>query len=152
MENQKPLQEHLVNAVLHVLYYLFVYLLFIVTLNLWKQATIRLSEQKENKSLNLSGIKTLWPFLSFLKRFLLDFLIDGLIFLSPLIGLGLTAWSFIETEELMVLIMGVIMTYYTSAFLTIFRDCFQISLLPIRKFLNWAGKPAQYMDLEIKNK
>lgn len=43
-------------------------------------------------------------------------------------------------------------SYYAPLGLSLFRDIIQLSILPIKKFLSWAKKPAQYMDLKIENK
>ncbi|MBN1950576.1 MAG: hypothetical protein JW801_05200 [Bacteroidales bacterium] len=152
MENQKPLQEHLVTAILHVLYQLFVYFLFVVPFDLWKKATIRLSIQSENQSLKITNISGLWPFMSFLKAFLLEFLFDGFIFLSYAIGLiAAIVWP-ITSGEIVYVIFGLLYGYYMPVFLSVFRDLFQLGLLPFRKYIDWAKKPAQHMDLDIKNK
>lgn len=152
MANEKPLQENLGTAVLHVLYQLFVYFLFIVPFDLWKKAVLRLADQKEKDTLSIKNITSLWPFFSFLKAFLLEFLFDGLILLSYLIGVLLAVAILINGGDLSMIIAQIILGYYLPVIFTIYRDLFQLCLLPIRKFIDWAKKPAQYMDLDIKNK
>jgi hypothetical protein len=46
----------------------------------------------------------------------------------------------------------IVITYFTPVFCFIFHDLFVIVLLPIRKLIDWFKKPAQHMDLDIKNK
>ncbi|MBG0780794.1 MAG: toxin-antitoxin system YwqK family antitoxin [Bacteroidales bacterium] len=72
---EKKFTDQIVSALLHFLYNFFVYFIFIVPFDLWKKATIRLANQKEKGGLNISKITSLWPFLSFLKAFILFFLI-----------------------------------------------------------------------------
>jgi hypothetical protein len=43
-------------------------------------------------------------------------------------------------------------SYYAPLGLSLLRDIVQLSILPLKKFLSWAKKPAQYMDLKIENK
>ncbi len=152
MSEQKKLTEQIVSALIHFLYNFFVYFLFIVPFDLWKKATIRLAEQKEKGTLSISKITGLWPFLSFLKAFILDFLIDGVIFILYVLGLiiGIVIW--IQTGEFMSFISTIVVIYFSPIMLSLLRDIIQLSILPFKKFLSWASKPAQYMDLEIKNK
>ena len=75
-------KDHFINALLHFLYNYFVYFLFVVPFDLWRKAVVRLSEQKSAGAINIKKIKSQWPFLSFLKSFTIDFLIDGFILMS----------------------------------------------------------------------
>ncbi len=152
MENQKSFKDHIVNSLLHFLYYFFVYFIFITPFSLWQKATIRLSEQREIGTLNISKITSLWPFLSFLKAFLLEFLIDGFIFIGYFVGLIFALYTFIKTGEFMAFVSVLAGTYFSPILLSLTRDLLQLLILPFRKFLSWANKPAQYMDLKIENK
>lgn len=151
MEDQKSFKDHLVNSLIHFLYNFFVYFLFILPFDLWKKATIRLSNQREKGALNISKISSLWPFLAFLKAFLLEFLFDGLIFIGYFIGAIFSIFTLIQTG-----FMGfasiLVGTYYSPIFLSLLRDLMQLLILPFRKFLSWASKPSQYLDLRINNK
>ena len=151
MENQKQFKDHLVNSLIHFLYNFFVYFLFIVPFDLWKKATIRLSEQREKGALNISKITSLWPFLSFLKVFLLEFLFDGFIFIGYFSGVLFALLSLSQSgfEAFASVLVG---TYYSPLFLSLIRDLMHLLILPFRKFLSWASKPAQYLDLKIENK
>lgn len=152
MNEQKKLTEQIVSALLHFLYNFFIYFIFIVPFDLWRKATIRLANQKENGGLNISKITSLWPFLSFLKSFLLDFLIDGIIFILYVLGIiiGIVMW--VQSGEFMSFVGAIVGVYFSPIGLSLLRDLLQLLVLPFRKFLNWVYKPAQYMDLEIKNK
>jgi hypothetical protein len=160
IKNQKPFKDYFINSFIHVFYIFFFYFLIMLPWDLWKKATIRLSEQREKKTLAVSQISGLWPFLSFIKRFLLEFIIDGAIYIAYLLGpIVIIAWFFYSLScedcggfDYLQLIIRVLVVWYLPIVLSIIRDIIQISLLPIRKFINWASKPAQYMDLEVNNK
>jgi len=150
--SEQKLSDQIISALLHFLYNFFVYFLFLVPFDLWKKATVRLAEQREKGTLNISKITGLWPFLSFLKAFILEFLIDGFIFICYFIGPIIAIYSMIKSGEFSVLVVTLVATYYYPISLSLTRDFLQLMILPFRKFLSWASKPAQYMDLEIKNK
>jgi len=147
-----PLSADLINALVHTLYTFFAYLLFIVPFDLWKKALVRLSNQKKNKSLSIDNIKGLWPFLSFIKVFILEFAFDGLIFSSYFIGFVVGIITWINDGAFSDFITMVVGSYFAPIPLSLLRDLIQLSTLPFKKFLNWLSKPAQFMDLEIRNK
>jgi hypothetical protein len=151
-ENQKSFKEHLVNSLLHFLYCFFVYFIFIVPFDLWKKATIRLSLQKEKGSLSISKSTSAWPFFSFLKAFLLEFLMDGLAFISYFAGFIYSIYTLISTGEVFAFLTVLASTYFVPVILSILRDLLQLLILPFRKFLSWAAKPAQYLSVKIENK
>jgi hypothetical protein len=150
--SEKKLTEQIVSALIHFLYNFFIYFIFIVPFDLWKKATVRLANQKEKGGLDISKITNLWPFLSFLKTFVLDFLIDGIIFILYILGLIIGIVSWVQTGEFMSFVSAIVGVYFSPIGLSLLRDLLQLLILPFRKFLSWASKPAQYMDLEIKNK
>jgi hypothetical protein len=153
MENSKSFKEHIIAALVHFLYNFFVYFIFLTPFNLWVKATKRLSHQKEAGGLEISKITGLWPFLSFLKRFILDFLIDGIIFLSYILAPLIFIFLLINDASFgEAFLIGIISIYFFPFPMSILRDGIQLGILPFKKFLSWASKPAQYMDLEIKNK
>ena len=144
-------KSNFVDALLHFLYNFFVYFLFIVPLDLWKKAVNRLAEQRSKGTISISKIDSPWPFLSFIKAFTIDFLIHGFIFMSYLIGLLVAIIGFI-TEGAEVFFPALIATYFAPLGLSLVRDFLQLLVLPFKKFLSWAKKPAQYMDLKVENK
>ena len=146
------LKENILPALLHVLYNLFVYYLFVLPFHLWVNAVNRLAEQKDSGSLSLVNIKSAWPFLSFMKVFLLEFLFDGMIMLCYVIGPLVGLFILFAGGDVVGFLMALVGCYYYVVTITIIRDVFTLLILPFRKFLSWARKPAQYMDLEIKNK
>lgn len=130
-----------------------VYFLFIVPFDAFVNAVERLAKQRQNKALKLSEIKTPWPFFSFLKRVFLDFSFDFLTvlcyLLAPLIFIIVLASGGGFLGALAILVG----CYYAPLFIAWLRDFTVMILMPIRKFISWCYKPAQYLDLNVtKNK
>ena len=164
------------NKVLKVLGYSLVSILsfvFVTPLKLWLKAADRIQTQKEKGSLNITNIKSDWPFLSYLKRFSLDFLFDALAILSYPLGFIFAIWAGIDSGMVAAeinewsgagsgisvfgsfvegFLVCLLIAYFTPLTCYILHDLFIIILLPFRKFIDWAKKPAQQMDLDIKNK
>ncbi len=146
---EKKFKDQIISALIHFLYNFFIYFIFIVPFDLWKKATIRLANQKENGRLSISKSTSAWPFLSFLKAFFIEFLIDGIIFISYVLGFLFVILMSKTMEDIVKLS---IIVYFAPVMWSLFRDLIQLLILPFKKFLDWASKPAQYMDFEIKNK
>jgi len=150
----------LVDALLHSILEVLIFV-FLTPYRLWVKACEKLAEQKKNKTLDLSGINSQWPFLTFLKRFNFDFYFDACIVLSFPIGILLGLYEFINmlsskyiefigVGPAFLTFFGILLTfYYLPIMVAITRDICMIILIPFRKFLNWGSKPAQYMDLNI---
>ena len=75
----KNFKQSFVPAIAHVFSSL-LYIIFIFPFDIWKRAAINLAEQKANGSLRISKINSAWPFLSFLKTLLLEFIFVYYIF------------------------------------------------------------------------
>lgn len=150
--SEKKLSAQIISALKYFLFKFFVYFIFIVPFDLWKKSTERLVTQKETGRLDISRINSLWPFLSFLKAFILEFLLDGISFISYILApiIGIITW--LNTGEFYLFPLTLVLMYFTPLAMSIQRDILQLLTLPFKKFLSWAAKPAQYMDLEIKNK
>ena len=151
---EKSFIKQLADAGLHFLFRI-VYFLFIMPFDLWRKAVIRLSKQRQENSLDITKIETQWPFLSFIKRFTLDFFIDGLIFIVPLIMIIIFIVGC--TDDFLIGLSSFIGSYFVlPIFFSLMRDFVTLSIQPIRKFLSWVSKPAQYIDInhsgEIKQK
>lgn len=147
---EKKFSDVLLNALMHFGYSILYFIIFL-PFELWKKALLRLDEQRSDGSLKIANISSPYPFFSYIKRWILEFAIDALIFISYFVGIIVALYA-LFTEGFMAFIMTLICTYFVPMGLSFIRDLFQLFLLPIRKFLNWVNKPAQYMDLEIKNK
>ncbi len=135
--------------------------LLLVPFNLWKKSVTRLAHYKENQSLVMANIHTPWPFLTFIKRFTCDFFLDLLTFLSyiilPIIHIKDTVQfadnTWISGKDVMEFFLGgLLVIYLAPVALALLRDFIQLLLLPIRKFISWGTKPAQYYDLNVKKK
>lgn len=152
----EKLKEHLGPAVSHSLYSI-VYILFIIPFDLWVKAVERLAKQKESGVLNISGITSPWPLLSFIKTLLFEFLFDFWTFITYILGAMAAIYIFMDRlldgeidEALLALIVTLIGTYYTPLYYAWARDLCQLCLLPIQKLISWFRKPAQHLDLTVK--
>jgi len=145
-----------------VLYNLIIYILKL-PYALFKKSITRLGLLSKKGLLNITGSGSKWPFLSWLKTYLLDFMFDAIIFLAyvvgyPLIVLG-AIYSTFEGVDLQdaagALVVSAIGLYFSPIGISIQRDILQLLILPFRKFIDWANKPAQHMDMNhsgnIKN-
>ena len=151
---EKSFISQLADAALHFLYRI-VYFLFIMPFDLWRKAVSRLSKQRQEKSLDITKIDTQWPFLSFIKRFTLDFFIDGLIFIVPLLMVIILIVGCMD--DFLMGLFSFIGSYFVLPIgFSLMRDFMTLAILPFRKFLSWVSKPAQYVDIkhsgEIKQK
>jgi hypothetical protein len=154
--NKSFFKETLVSALLTVGWRL-VYILFIVPWDMFVNACTRLAKMRENKALDLTKITTQWPFLSFVKRVMIDFLFDASIVLSYVLGLlvsiyvmitGMADFGFVE--GLIAFVSTLVGAYYLPLLWTLFRDLLILAILPFRKFLSWCSRPAQYLELDNK--
>ena len=127
--SDKTLSKQAVSALIHFLYNFFVYFIFIVPFDLWRKATTRLANQRENGGLDLSKNTSKWPFLSFLNTFILDFLIDGFIFMVYVLALPVA---------IIVMISGgfggfistLLAAYFAPVGMSLLRDFLQLLVLP----------------------
>ncbi|MBR5687811.1 MAG: DUF4339 domain-containing protein [Prevotella sp.] len=161
-EDSNSLGSSFLPALGHA-FYTIIYLLFVLPFDLWRKAIIRLAKQKRDRSLRIMGIKTEWPLLSFIKRYIFEFLFDFVIFLSYFVGLIIAIISYTKWisdipeylqpnffDYIKALLFILLPFYNLPVFISLFRDICQISLLPIRKLISWFRKPAQYYDLKVK--
>ncbi len=148
-----------------ILYNLIIYLLKLPYV-LFKKSTSRLADMSEKGSLSVEKSASKWPFLSWLKTYILDFGFDAITFLTyvvgfPLIGLSLIMDIFDLNEyytfgdAVGAHLATLIGCYFVPLSIALARDIFQILILPIRKYIDWAKKPAQHQDIthtgSIKN-
>lgn len=151
----------LIDALLHVLYA--IVKLLLLPFSLWVKAITRLADQKERGFLNLTNITSLWPFFSFCKRLLIDFIFDAVSFLAYPLGV-LFAFimmivGFTELNEFYTVgdvftefLVTLISVYVYPIFMALAHDGLELSLLPIRKLIDWFRKPAQQLDIDLKNR
>ena len=148
---QNELVNTLVKALVHCLLSI-VSSIFLTPYKLWLKAADRLSKQKEAGALEMANIQGEWPLVSYIKRFTLDFSFDAAAFLMYPIAI-LVSFIVLCTGGGFSGFIGTLVGFYFSpVFCYIFHDLFVLTLLPLRKFIDWAKKPAQQMDLDIRNK
>ena len=157
--------KNLVDATLQTL--LAIAKIFLLPFELWVKAISNLSEQKAKGALNVQEIKGMWPYFTFCKRLLLDFLFDAIAFLSYPLGVLFSIASFIVTlcnaprytqfsdtflAAFAMFILCLLGVYVIPVFTALAHDCLQWTLLPLRKYIDWCKKPAQHLDLTHENK
>jgi len=125
--------------------------ILVVPYNLYCKSIERLIETKESSALSIEKSSSNWPFLSFLKRLLLEFLLDAITLLVYPIGV-IVFGAVVIQESFFDGFGSLLAAYIAPVTLSIVRDLFQIFILPFRKYIDWAKKPAQHMNLDIKNK
>ena len=134
--------------------------LFLTPYRLWVKSVNKLVKQQQDGFLNVTHIDGLWPLLSFVKRFFLDFCLDAITFLSFPIGVFVAVLGFvvgiIETNatEGMLLFFSILASSYfvIPVLCAILHDTTQLLLLPFNKFLSWCKKPAQQYDIDLRNR
>lgn len=104
MENEKIIRDpqtedfdfgkHALNALLGALYYLIVYIPFILPYHIWGKAATRISHIWENKSLVYKEGDKVYPMHSFYFTYIVNFLIDAIIFLTWIIGFIFLSYLF----------------------------------------------------------
>lgn len=146
---EKKFSERLIVALIQLL--LGIWYIIKLPYSLWVKSMNNLVAAKENGRMDLNKMTSEWPFLSFLKVFFLEFLFDAISFSSYLIGFLIAIYSWIDSGEFAMFIGGLLMTYNIPVTIMLTRDMFKILILPFRKYLSWAAKPAQELDLNIKN-
>jgi len=136
-----------------------VYLLFVLPYEIWCKSVANLAGRKNDKLQKADTIDTKWPFLTFLKRVFFDFWVDGIILILPLYILGIYIYDMCELPSYtfkvicLVTVFDLILPYIIlPQLMRVVRDVVELCLIPFRKFLNWGSKPAQYVDVEVKQK
>lgn len=149
--------KQIVDALLHFLYRI-VYFLFILPYGLWKNAVMRMSKQRQNNSLDVTHIKTDYPFLSWFKRFLFEFLFDGLILISWLISFIMFIVFLVKMGDafrylgfwnsFFMIILALYTAYCGPVIITIMRDLTTLCVvMPIRWIISFWRRPAKTYDL-----
>lgn len=128
--------------------------LFVWPWKTWIKSVNKVAQAKMENQLDLSHIDSLWPVLSYLKRFFLEFMFDATIVLGYIIGIIVAfAALIIGFKSGVATAFGaffgtLIAFYYMPIYIAIFRDLVQLFFIaPIRKFISWLSKPAQYIDI-----
>lgn len=158
---QSPYQQLGANIVSALVYFFksLVYILFICPFEFWAAATNRLASDHKACSLDILKYTSRWPYLSFCKKVIFEFLIDGAIFISyfagTIIAFGALVYGLVKFDypgQTFLLFLGIlILTYYSPLGISFFRDLLTLFLLPFYKFLSWVAKPAQQLDIDMHN-
>ena len=169
MENNQFSKSLIGGVIVHVLYNYFVYYLFVLPIHIWMNAVVRLHNQKTQGRLSLKNSKSRWPLLSFLKSFILEFMIDASIFLTPLLGalyliVYLSVISQISSYDypvhyglsfgaILLGILGILLyVLWLPIAIKLYGELLRILILPIKKFILWCEKPPQHLDIEMRNR
>lgn len=136
----------ILDAAIHTLLTV-VKLIFLTPLNLWLKTVERLANQKELGLLNLSNISGLWPFFSYIKRILTEFMFDAICFLSYPIGFLLGIIDMFRVDFSIGIGELLFVYFMMPIIMNLLRDGLQLALLPIRKLIDWFRKPAQYLEV-----
>lgn len=150
MENSNNLGGKIVPALIHF-FHMLAFILFICPFAFWKAATIRMAQERENKSLTTFATASKWPFLSFCKKIFFGFIIDGSIFISYFVGILVAIITLFAGGGFLGFLGVLIAVYYLPLFFSIIRDTVYVSLLQFTKFLSWVAKPAQQLDIDVHN-
>ncbi|MBR4804229.1 MAG: hypothetical protein IK032_06280 [Bacteroidales bacterium] len=143
----------------HFLYRI-VYLLFVLPVDLWKKAILRMSYQRKNKSLDVDKINHELPFFVWLKRFFFDFVFDGIIIISwvavaiaiPIIFFSHISLYVSHFEAYMATILPlVIAVFYLPVAISLLKDIITLTvILPSRWIVSFLRRPAKTYDLTHK--
>lgn len=132
-------------------FYMLAFILFLCPFNFWKKSLLRLDAARSRGAWDFAKSGSRWPFLSFCKAILLDFLFDGIIFIAyPL--MVLVAIYMLFAEGFGAFISCLVAGYYSPMFISPLRDFFVIIIMPFSKFLSWCARPAQYLEIDMNKK
>lgn len=93
-------KKHFVNALLGALYYVFVYILIFLPFKIWGKAATRISLLWERKSLEYSEETSDYPVLYFYFLYLVNFILDAIIFLIWPLGFLFQSYLYFIKFEL----------------------------------------------------
>lgn len=164
------IQDFFNNVAKHALLQILNVVLYILRLpfDLWIKAITRLAQQNNNEFMKLSSITGPWPFFSFIKRLCFEFIFDAVAVLSYPLGALLAIYYFfdnlitpIANGFFSIDLIGVVFLSFIGELIFIYtipiymagiHDLLQFIMLPIRKLISWFRKPAQQLDIDVKNR
>lgn len=134
-------------GVIGYFFYRLIYFLFVLPFDLWKKAVIRLNSQRKRHLLDVDKINHEIPFFVWLKRFVFDFVLDGIAVMGWFLGALFAIIVAIITEEVVWLVL-IFVVYYTPVAMAITRDNLIFTIvLPIRWLLSFYRRPAKTYDV-----
>lgn len=147
--------DAILDSILKILEFIFVW-----PFSVWLKAVDRVNAAKRSDSLNLRNINNRWPMLTYLKRFFFEYLFDAVSVLSYIVGILVALFLFFKGISISFGVAAgaffgaIVLFYFFPVFNSILRDWLQLTFVgPIRKFVSWIDKPAQYLDINagVKN-
>lgn len=147
--------DAILDSILKILEFIFVW-----PFSVWLKAVERINTVKRNDSLSLRNINNRWPMLTYLKRFFFEYLFDAVSVLSYIVGILVALFLFFKGISISFGVAAgaffgaIVLFYFFPVFNSILRDWLQLTIVgPIRKFVSWIDKPAQYLDINagVKN-
>ncbi len=147
--------DAILDSILKILEFIFVW-----PFSVWLKAVERINTVKRNDSLSLRNINNRWPMLTYLKRFFFEYLFDAVSVLSYIVGILVALFLFFKGISISFGVAAgaffgaIVLFYFFPVFNSILRDWLQLTFVgPIRKFVSWIDKPAQYLDINagVKN-
>lgn len=150
-QGQPSFGQLLVNALVQF-FYMIAFILFLCPFGFWKNACIKLDEARKNKAWNFGNSKSHWPFLSFLKAILFNFIFDGLIFISYFVGIIMAFKALFSGGGFWGFLLTLIISYYAPMAIAPLRDIVYLLILPITKLIKWCSRPPQYLEIDMTEK
>lgn len=147
--------DAILDSILKILEFIFVW-----PFSVWLKAVDRINAAKRSNSLNLRNINNRWPMLTYLKRFFFEYLFDAVSVLSYIVGILVALFMFFKVVSysfgaaIGTFFSSIVLFYFFPVFNSILRDWLQLTIVgPVRKFVSWIDKPAQYLDINagVKN-
>lgn len=147
--------DAILDSILKILEFIFVW-----PFSVWLKAVDRVNAAKRSDSLNLRNINNRWPMLTYLKRFFFEYLFDAVSVLSYIVGILVALFLFFKGISISFGVAAgaffgaIVLFYFFPVFNSILRDWLQLTIVgPVRKFVSWIDKPAQYLDINagVKN-
>lgn len=147
--------DAILDSILKILEFIFVW-----PFSVWLKAVDRVNAAKRSDSLNLRNINNRWPMLTYLKRFFFEYLFDAVSVLSYIVGILVALFMFFKAVSYSfgaaagIFFSTIVLFYFFPVFNSILRDWLQLTIVgPVRKFVSWIDKPAQYLDINagVKN-
>lgn len=147
--------DAILDSILKILEFIFVW-----PFSVWLKAVERINTVKRNDSLSLRNINNRWPMLTYLKRFFFEYLFDAVSVLSYIVGILVALFLFFKGISISFGVAAgaffgaIVLFYFFPVFNSILRDWLQLTIVgPVRKFVSWIDKPAQYLDINagVKN-
>lgn len=126
-----------------------IYVLFLLPYDLWVQSVNRLAALENTKGYEVGERKSHWPLLSYQYHLTFEYCFDIITILVPVYLLVAFIVLLFKTN-FGIIILTLYGVYMSSVAIQLIRDFIQLVFIaPIRKFVSWLNKPAQYLDIKM---